>query len=273
MRGQTGRETTDTKVNHKEIAIDTGRAKPYLLHVTHQEMPLRGLPPALHGATLVHLSDFHAGFGNTDAVFHRAIDEVDALKPDLILLTGDYIDDAVKGDYPIEAILSRLHARIGIYGSIGNHDYRRGVVGTRRKLEKAGIRVLKNEGDCVAPGLWIAGVDDDEYGRPDLEAAMRGAPREATAVVLSHNPRVIERSSHHDLVMLSGHTHGGQICPPFPSAKMICLVHLRCRQVAGWYRYGRARLYVNRGIGVTGRPFRYRCPAELAVFKLVPETH
>lgn len=234
-------------------------------------MPLRGLPKALHGTKLVHMSDLHGGFGNTDAVIDRAVSEVETLNPDLILLTGDYIDDSVKGDYPVEVPLARLRARLGVYGSFGNHDYRRGVVGTRRKLEKAGVKVLKNEGDCIAPGLWIAGIDDDEYGKPDLAAALRGAPREATSIVLSHNPRVIERSGEYDIQMLSGHTHGGQICPPFPSAKLICMVHLRCRQVAGWYRHGRARLYVNRGVGVTGRPLRYRCPAELAVFTLVPE--
>src|SRR5579862_2995560 len=148
----------DEKVKYKEIPIDTGRSRPYLLHVTHQEMPLKGLPAALHGAILVHITDLHAGFGNTDAVFLSALTEVHAINPDLILLTGDYIDDEVKGDYPVEETLCRLRARLGVYASFGNHDYRRGVIGTRRKLEKSGVRVLNNEGDCVVPGLWVAGV-------------------------------------------------------------------------------------------------------------------
>ncbi len=256
------------------IEIDTGRSRPYMLEITRQEMPLHGLPDALHGATLVHLSDLHGGFGNTDPVHQEAIRQVNALDADLILFTGDYIDDYrdIK-DYPIEETLRQFRARLGLYGSFGNHDHRRGVVGTRRKLEAAGVRVLDNESLCIADGLWLAGIDDIHEGKPDIDRTFRGVPEEIMPLVLSHNPRLIEQIPHRLAQILSGHTHGAQICLPFPTPKMICIGHLRCRQVAGWYRNGRARLYVNRGLGVTGKPFRYNCPAEIAIFRLVPDPH
>ena len=256
------------------IEIDTGRARPYILEITNQELPLRGLPESFHGATMVHLTDLHGGYGNTDAVHQEAIRRVNAVAADIILFTGDYIDDHkdIK-DYPIEETLGQFRARLGLFGSFGNHDHRRGVTGTRRKLEAAGVRVLNNESVCIASGLHVAGVDDIFEGKPDIDLAFRDIPDHITPIVLSHSPRLIERVSRRYAQVLSGHTHGGQICLTFPTPKMVCMAHLRCRQVAGWYHNGLASLYVNRGLGVTGRPFRYRCPAEIAIFRLIPDPH
>lgn len=258
------------------IPIDTGRKKPYMLQITRQDVVMRGLPADLHGMTFAHLSDIHGGFGNTEPVYEEAIQQVNAAQPDLILFTGDYIDH--KNDprtkiknYPIQEVLSRFKAKRGVFGSFGNHDHRRGVVGTRRFLEQSGIQVLNNENVCLEPGLWLAGVDDIHEGDPDIPRALEGIPENTTAIVLSHNPRLIEKAPNRDMVILSGHTHGSQIALPFPTPLMICWLHLRCWQVAGWYERGKVRLYVNRGLGVTGKPFRYNCPAEVALFRLVPD--
>ncbi len=254
------------------VPVDTGRKEPYMLQVTHHDVKMRGLPPALHHIKVAQLSDLHGGFGNTKAVHDEALRQVRAIHPDLILLTGDYIDsNPLIKDYPIQDMLCQLRARLGVIASLGNHDHRRGPVGTRRRLEHAGARVLVNANMQIEGGLWIAGLDDTYEGKPDIAATLLGLPDDATSIVLSHNPRLIEKVADQDVFILSGHTHGGQIALPFPSAKMICQVHLRCPQVAGWYENGRARLYVNRGLGVTGRPFRYRCPAEISVFHLQPE--
>ncbi|HZO92012.1 MAG TPA: metallophosphoesterase [Chthonomonadaceae bacterium] len=253
------------------IPIDIGRSRPYMLEITAQDVPLCGLPEALCGATLVHMSDLHAGFSNLEPVYEEAIARVNALQPDFIVLTGDYIDDhSREPNYPMPGILRRFRARRGVYGSFGNHDHRRGIVGSRRVLEQGGVRVLNNEALCVEPGLWLAGVDDLYEGQPDIAGTLAGIPDDVTGIVLSHNPRLIEKVGHRDVFVLSGHTHGGQIALPFPTPKMVCWLHLRCPQVAGWYKNGRARLYVNRGMGVTGRPLRYNCPAEIGVFRLTP---
>jgi len=250
------------------IPIHTGRKSPYMLEITRHDACITRLPTALHGATLVHITDFHGGFGNTEPVFEEAIARVNALKPDLILFTGDYINDTNRNDFPIHEILGRFEARLGAYGSFGNHDHRRGIVATRRAVERGGVRVLHNENVCIADGLWLAGVDDYYEGKPDLPRTLAGIPEDVTPIVLSHNPTFIEKIDR-DLFMLSGHTHGGQIVLPLLSARLIVKLHLHCNQVAGWYHYGRSHIYVNRGIGVTGKPFRYNCPAEIAVFRLL----
>jgi predicted MPP superfamily phosphohydrolase len=255
------------------IPIDTGRRKPYMLEITTHDVPMRGLPESMQGTTIAHMSDFHGGFGNTGPVYEEAIARVNALKPDLVLLTGDYIDDhATAKNYPMAEHLSRFKARLGVFVSFGNHDHRQGIVGSRRMLEQAGVHILNNESLCLEGGLWLAGVDDLFEGKPDVARALADLPHERTSLVLSHNPRLIERVRDRDVFILSGHTHGGQIALPFPTPKMVCLFHLRCSQVAGWYRNGRASLYVNRGLGVTGKPFRYNCPAEIGIFRLVPES-
>lgn len=253
------------------IPIDTRRRQPYLLETTRQDVALRGLPESLHGLLIAHITDMHAGFGNTDAVFDEAVHQVESVQPELILFTGDYINDSTRiRSYPMAALLRRFRAPLGVFGSFGNHDHRRGIVTTRRLVEEGGVRVLNNQNVCIGSGLWLAGVDDLFEGRPNRSRALEGIPDGVTAVLLSHNPRFVEQVADRDLLVLSGHTHGAQIALPFPTPQMVCKFHLHCDQVAGWYTYGRSRLYVNRGLGVTGQPFRFRCPAELAFYRLVP---
>lgn len=257
-------------VSQTLIPIDTGLKDPYLLEITHHDVAMRGLPPALHGITVVQLSDLHGGFGNTKAVHDEALRQVHAIKPDLILLTGDFIDsNAMVKRYPIKEMLCQLRAPLGMFAALGNHDHRRGPVGTTRYLEEVGITVLVNQSIRTESGLWIAGVDDLYEGQPDVPATLRDLPSDATSIVLSHNPRLIEKVGDRDIFILSGHTHGGQIALPFPTPKMVCMFHLHCWQVAGWYTNKRTRLYVNRGLGVTGKPYRYHCPAEISVFRLL----
>jgi uncharacterized protein len=260
-----------TEWTNTVIPVDIGKRKPYPLEISHHHVPMKGLPPELEGVTVAQISDLHTGFGGLEAVYEEAIQRVNALAPDWIFFTGDYIDDSHKGNYPAAELLSRFCAKRGVYACFGNHDHRRGIVGSRRVLDQAGVPVLVNESREIAPGLWLAAVDDIEKGRPDLEQALAGLPDDRTVFFLSHNPQLIEikKVQNRDLVMLSGHTHGGQINIPFIAPpQFVCWLHLRCFQVAGWYQYGKARLYVNRGVGVTGQPFRMNCPAEISFFHL-----
>lgn len=232
---------------------------------------MKGLPEYWHGKTFVHLSDIHAGYGNTGPVYEEMVQRVNALEPDLILLTGDYLDDhATNMNFPLKDILLRLRAKAGIFGSFGNHDHRRGIVGSRRLLAQSNVRQLENENVELPHGLFLAGIDDLREGFPDLKRAFAGLPKERTSIVLSHHPGLIEDIPERDVLILSGHTHGGQIALPFPPPRLVVKFHLHCNQVEGWYANGKARQYVNRGLGVTGKPFRYRCPAEIGVFRMLP---
>lgn len=258
-------------VNSREIAIPipTRRNAYYPLQVTSYPVQMHGLAQSLDGLTIAHLTDLHAGFAALEPVYETMVQTVNDANVDLVLLTGDYIDDSVKrSEYPIQNYLCRLHARLGIYGCLGNHDHRRGAAKTRRMLEDAGVRALVNDNVEVAENLWVAGIDDVLEGKPDVERTFTGVPADRTALFLSHQPPMIERVSDRDVFQLSGHTHGAQFVLPFPSPKMICWFHLRSRQVAGWYSNGKARVYVSRGVGVTGQPFRIKCPAEIPFYHL-----
>lgn len=252
------------------IQVDIGKRKPYALEISHHDVPMKGLPPELEGTVVAQVSDLHTGFGGLEAVYEEAVRRVNALAPDWIFFTGDYVDDSHKGHYPAADLLRRFCAKREVYACFGNHDHRRGIVGSRRILDQAGVTVLVNENREIAPGLWLAAIDDIEKGHPDEATTFAGLPDDRTVFLLSHNPQYIEKVKTRDVVMLSGHTHGGQVCVPFfAPPKVVCWIHLRCLQVAGWYTYGKARLYVNRGVGVTGQPFRMNCPAEIAFFRLV----
>ncbi len=230
---------------------------------------MHGLPEKLNGTVCVHLSDFHAGFGKMDGVYAEVLRQVEAISPDIIFLTGDYRDDpSTDPNYPIASVLTQLKAPMGVYGSYGNHDHRRGIEGVKRLLDECGVTILNNRNMCTDEGLWIAGIDDLYNGRPKIDLTMQGLPPDKTAIMLSHSPLLLDKVSDHDLFILSGHTHGGQITLPLLSPKLICYLHLRSRFVAGMYSRGKARLYVNRGIGVTRWEFRHRCPAEISVYTL-----
>jgi predicted MPP superfamily phosphohydrolase len=232
---------------------------------------VRGLPRALHGATFAHVTDIHGGFAGLEKVYEEAVAQVNAGAPDFIFFTGDYVDKRT-GDpnYPIVELLESFRARRAVFGCLGNHDHKRGKVLTRKILKSAGVYVLENESVRLEPGLWIAGIDDLHEGEPDLAKTFADLPADQTSIVLSHNPRLIEQSKGRDVVILSGHTHGAQFRLKFPPPVAITYLHLRCWQVDGWYRRGDSRLYVNRGLGVTGKPYRINCPAEIALFRMIP---
>ncbi len=251
------------------VTIDIGKKQPYPLEITRHDVPMNNLTPELEGAIVVQVSDLHTGFGGLEAVYEEAIRQVNRLNADWIFFTGDYIDDSRKGTYPVQDILKRFCAKRGVYACFGNHDHRRGIVGSRRILQESGVTILSNENVEIAPGLWLAAIDDIEKGTPDLPQTLAGIPNDRTIFFLSHNPQLIEKVKDRDLVMLSGHTHGGQVSIPYLAPPwLVCWIHLRCKQVAGWYAYGKARLYVTRGVGVTGRPLRLNCPAEISIFTL-----
>ncbi len=242
----------------------------YPVSITHHELPLLGLPKDLVGATIAHITDLHCGYGDTDAVYSWLEREVNRLNPVSILFTGDYVDDHYQGSgYPLGSLLARVKCNRTAVAVYGNHDHRRKLTEATNGLADAQIRLLVNEGVELLPGLWAAGVDDIYEGNPDLDRTLAALPHDRTSLLLSHNPSAIEKLAKSNVVVFSGHTHGAQMRLPFPSPELVCRIHLHCNQVMGWYNHGLARLYISRGIGVTGLPpIRLACPAELAMFHL-----
>lgn len=255
--------------------LDTlrGPAKARGFDVSEYEVALQGMRSSTAPVRVVQLSDLHVGNGHNADLLQSAVRAVGDLDPDMVALTGDYVDHRLSEIEPAAEMLGELHAPLGVWAALGNHDYYADGPKVASALEARGIHVLLNRSEEVAPGLWIAGTDDVLRGRPDVGMALRGIPAEDAVVLLSHHPEGFGRGdAPRVMLVLSGHTHGGQFSFRFFPAWLVCRIHLHTKRVAGWYERGPGRQYISRGLGVAGPfPFdrRINCQPEVAVFSLV----
>jgi len=240
--------------------------------VTDQRIWLNGLPEAFSGLRVLQLSDIHHSlFFPLDRVA-AVVELCNRLKPDLVALTGDFVTYSRRSIEPVAEMLGTLRARLGVVAVLGNHDFRVGADIVQRALRRQRIRVLRNRHMMLRDGgeaLPIAGVDDLGYGA-DLPAALRGIPDGSPTILLAHNPRLVRRAARHGVgLVLSGHTHGGQVNLP-----LLGTVYGRSpeqlRFKIGWDRLGATQIYVSRGIGTIVLPWRLRCPAEIPCLELQP---
>ncbi|MCI0639453.1 MAG: metallophosphoesterase [Gemmataceae bacterium] len=256
------------------------RVEPTWLEVNHLPIPIADLPPAFAGFRIAHLTDFHGGRRVTPGYLAEAVELAHAQEPDVIVLTGDFVHKGFRHVDPVTQALGKLRAPLGVYAVLGNHDYSvRSSLGIRRHqhLHRAvadalayhGIRVLRNEALPLTRGehqLYLAGVEDLWSRVCDLERALGSVPAGAPCVVLAHNPCTVEKlGSRRCDLMLSGHTHGGQVL--LPGVGRVALGPKGRRFAAGIYQVAQTALYVNKGIGF-GLPIRYGVRPEVAVLTL-----
>ena len=240
------------------------------------EVPLRlsRLPAALSGLTIAQVSDLHVGPTVGQAEVRRVVEMVNALRPDLVAITGDLVDGRVSELRGAIGELTRLRSRWGTFFVTGNHEYYSGVGPWLEELGRLGVRVLHNDRVSVGdpgPGgasFDLAGIDDwrsrglaPGHG-PDLVRALAGRDPERSLVLLAHQPQGVREATRAGVeLQLSGHTHGGQIFP------FSLLVGLAYQYVKGLYthREGEAatHVYVNRGTGYWGPPMRIGNPPEI----------
>jgi len=218
------------------------------------------------------LSDLHRGDSVPLSHIARAVDLAGETQADLILLGGDYITGSAAFISSCAEELGRLYAPAGVYGCLGNHDHWTDPEIVAGELAERGVRVLRNEGLEVAPGLWLAAVDDVWERQADLDAALAKAPVGAKVVLLAHEPDFADvvAADGRVALQLSGHSHGGQACLPLLGPPV--LPYLARRYPAGLYRVGPMQLYVTRGVGVVTPPVRFNCRPEVAVLTLACET-
>lgn len=242
--------------------------------IAEVQVRLPRLPRALDGLTIVQITDLHVGPTIRHREVDRVVEQANALRPDVVAITGDLVDGTVRELGSIVEGLGRLRSRYGVHFVTGNHEYYSAVDGWMDFLPRLGIRVLRNErveiGDAGA-SLDLAGVDDWHAGRYsrghgyDLDQALHGRDPERALVVLAHQPLGTEAGLRGGMgLQLSGHTHGGQIFP-FNFA-----VRAAFRYVKGLYPLeGGAGIYVSRGTGYWGPPMRIGVPPEIARITLV----
>jgi predicted MPP superfamily phosphohydrolase len=243
--------------------------------IVHVDVPLRNLPPALHGFSIVQISDIHVGTTIRKKYVEKIVNAVNALKPDLIAVTGDVVDGSVRELAAHTAPLAQLRARHGAFFVTGNHEYYSGASAWTAEFERLGLRVLLNEHAVIehqGASLVIAGVTDfsahhfNASQRSDPQAAIAGAPAKASVrILLAHQPRSADAaaSAGFDL-QLSGHTHGGQFWP------WNLFVRLQQPFTAGLHRLNHLWIYVSRGTGYWGIPNRFGAPSEITRLRLLP---
>jgi predicted MPP superfamily phosphohydrolase len=236
---------------------------------------VRDLPAELHGFSIAQITDVHVGATIRRSYVERIVDAVNALEPDMIALTGDFVDGPVRELATHTAPLQRLCARYGAFFVTGNHEYYSGAGAWTAEFRRLGLRVLLNEHAVIThngAALVVAGVTDfsahhfDPAQRSDPDAALAGAPPNAALkILLAHQPRsapAAAKAGFH--LQLSGHTHGGQFWP------WNLFVRFQQPFTAGLHRLNALWVYVSRGTGYWGIPNRFGAPSEITRLRLVP---
>ena len=250
------------------------------------EIRLKRLPPAWAGLRIVQMSDFHYDPHFSVIPLRHSIGIVNNLRPDLIVLTGDFVtapalldnrsqlEKAARDAEPCAAILSGLHPRLGIFAALGNHDGGTDSVIVTASLAQHGFTVLQNRSFPLEQNgarLWLAGIDDVLQGQPDLDLTLHGIPQDEPIVLLAHEPDIAVEVARHPVdLQLSGHSHGGQVWVPLLGAPW--LPPLGRKFPHGMYHVRDLTLYTNVGLGTVRIPVRLNCPPEITLITLQPGT-
>jgi uncharacterized protein len=242
-------------------------AEPDLPQVEQVTFDVPGLDPAHDGLKFVQLSDLHVGRRTPPQVIRAALDAANRFEPDLVFLTGDFLSHNPREVGLMREQLGGLAAPA--VAVLGNHDVWVDPDGAASALRGHGYEVLDNAWTTVrvrgAP-LHLVGVGDHLTHRQDVPRAVKGLPPDVTPIVLAHGPRSADDLGKLDrpMLCLSGHTHGGQIQIPILTPLFLAAV-AREPYVRGHFRIGQVRLYVNRGIGMSGIRVRVNAPAEVTL--------
>ena len=235
------------------------------------EIPVRGLSPELDGYTIAQLSDLHIGAFTPLWWGKRWVEAANAAQADLVVVTGDMVTSGVAFHEDIAELVGGLRAKDGTYVIMGNHDYFGEGEPLVSLLRGRGAHVLRNQGvvlEHAGGRLYLAGMDDTWTKRANLDASLAARPEGVPTVLLAHDPDRFPHAVKRNVeVMLSGHTHGGQIAMPF-LGRLINASKLAHRYHVGLYEDGDSTLYVHPGLGTTGPPMRLGVAPVIALIKL-----
>jgi uncharacterized protein len=263
------------------VAADAALIEPNRPRLVRVDVALPRLPPSFDALTIAHLSDFHFDPYFSVTPIQAAIRIVNAVKPDLIVLTGDFVTlpllktratvmAATRQAEPCADLLRQLGAPFGIWAALGNHDVFTHALHVETTLRQAGIQVLRNRAvplERDGKRIWLAGVDDVLAGGDDLDRTLRGVPAAEAVVLLAHEPDFADQAANYPIdLQLSGHSHGGQVRFPFIGA--LYLPKLARKYPLGLRQVGRLQLYTNPGVGTLRIPVRWNCPPEVTLIRL-----
>jgi predicted MPP superfamily phosphohydrolase len=243
------------------------RVEPYAIEVTHLTLPLRNLPAAFDGLKLVQLSDWHLGDWMTTEHMLTIASQVNSLKPDVIVATGDFVSRIWRPTpSSVTHSLEAFQAPEGVFAVLGNHDHWTDADVVGSAVMDSGTILLNNANHPLVRGdeaLYILGVDDVWEQKANLGHALRGIPDGAATILLAHEPDYADHVAFTRRVglQLSGHSHGGQVRVPGRGA--LILPRLGKKYDMGLYNVNGTLLYVNRGVGMVSPHVRFNCPPEI----------
>jgi uncharacterized protein len=264
------------------LALYAGEIARHEIDVIQRPIAIRNLPTPFHGYRIVQISDIHIDEYTEPYFVDRIVKRINALSADLILITGDFV---TLGAFTFVAANHAIHRCAEIlatlacplrYAILGNHDVAVSAPLVIGALQKNGIPVLVNQYVPIERNgsrLWLAGVEDPGTSHPNLDLTIPARP-DGPVILMAHEPDYVDDVLRHPRaplvdLMLAGHSHGGQIRLPFfgplvlpPMAKLY---------PEGHYHFKQLQLYVNRGLGTVGLPFRLNCPPEITVITLNPQ--
>lgn len=266
------------------FAISGGTAygallEPQRIAVRRYNLPIRDLPAAFEGFRIVHVSDTHYGPFVSLAFIKSAIRQVNALRPDLVLLTGDYVHRNRIGIGDGIGVFRDLESRFGAVAVLGNHDHWEDAGACRQAFDDLGLPLLDNTRRFLTPAGWtdtlrddaicIGGVGDMYEDAVDFQCAVGDLPPNIPRLVLSHNPDSAETIPP-DLrvdALFCGHTHGGQVRLPIFGVPAKVTVYGN-KYIGGFCHGPQCPVIVSRGVGLGGIPLRFRVPPELCMITL-----
>ncbi len=264
------------------------------IEIVDLELQLSGWPEALAGLTIVQLSDLHFRNRVSGTLIRSGVALANDLHADIVVLTGDYVTNSTRYVAACAAELSKLRARHGVFAILGNHEVWTGVEYSAAQLATAGITTLRDAStrlDLAGTGLWLLGIEDTGYTGYNvpgfnssatfkqrwqhkvriLHDLLEPLPESEPRILLVHNPDFVTMLPHERIdLVLSGHTHGGQVCLPWFGAPIVpsCFGNRHARGLI----HGRngSVCYVNKGVGLSPVHLRWNCRSEVTRFRLLP---
>jgi predicted MPP superfamily phosphohydrolase len=247
--------------------------------ITEALFPIRNLPHQLHGFTIALVSDLHSSINMLKDEMEEYVKIVNSLQCDLILVTGDFVNSLTEEVYPFAEAFSNLSAPHGVYGVMGNHDFfapQPELVA--KEVDACGVKLLRNDKVLIkknSGSFYLVGVDDvgtAKRAEEKIDVALGSAPLNIPKLLMMHRPYFLQQASDKNIdLVLSGHTHGGQVVLANFGKVVIAPASLASRYVWGKYKIGSTQMYVNRGLGTVGLPIRLNCPPEITKITLMPQ--
>jgi len=243
-----------------------------IVQVNRYKIPIPNLPLPFHGFTLAHLTDIHLGFLVSPSFVEEIVRRTNSLNTDAIVCTGDYVHkgETVKEIDKVWPILSKLSARYGVYSVLGNHDHWADSDRSLYWLERSGQNI-RHQCKPIYKGrerILIGGAGDFYEDELKIDQVFSGSDQNDCRILLAHNPDSVDTEFETPLsLVLSGHTHGGQVVIPFWGAPRLPVANKA--YCSGLIETPQTQLFISRGIGWTILPVRFNCYPEIAVLELV----